>query len=80
MDATEAIRREMVAEINAKQAEREKLEAEYGQVWDTDQLREDFEVHSFLAPFISVTRKSDGAKGLLSFQHNPRYYFQWEPI
>lgn len=76
-DPTEGIRRQMVAEINAKEAGREELEKEYGQVWNTRELQQDFEVTAFLAPFVGVTRKSDGKKGLLKFQHDPRFYFSF---
>jgi len=59
-DPTEGVRRALVAEINADPASREALEAAHGQVWDTGQLTEDFDVHGFLAPFISVTRSGGG--------------------
>ena len=74
-DPTENIRREMVAEINSNPSERELLEQEHGQVWDTTELGQDFNVECFMAPFVVVTRKSDGAKGGLTFQHSPRYYY-----
>jgi hypothetical protein len=76
-DPTETIRREMVDEINSVPGSREALEQEHGQVWDTDQLRNDFEVTGFMAPFVAVKRKSDGKKGSLMFQHSPRFYFGW---
>ena len=76
-DPTEDIRRTMVAEINVEQAERDALTARYGQVWNTTELKDAYEVTGFLAPFIVVTRKSDGAKGSLMFQHSPRYYFSF---
>jgi hypothetical protein len=47
--------------------------------WDTEQLRELFTVHAFLAPFVVVTRKSDGVKGTVKFTPNPRFYFDFEP-
>ena len=75
MDQTEDIRRDMVAQINSNPSEREKLEALHGQVWDTDQMQEEFVAEGFMAPFIVVTRKRDGMKGSLAFQHSPRYYF-----
>ena len=56
-DPTESIRREMLAEINAQPGSREALEAEHGQVWDTQQLGEDFEVIGFAAPLVVVKRK-----------------------
>ena len=79
IDPTEAIRRERLAEINAVPGDREALEAEHGQVWDTTQLRQDFEVIGFLAPLVVVRRKADSAKGSLEFQSGPRYYFNFEP-
>jgi hypothetical protein len=78
-DPTEAIRRKKLAMINAQPASREELEAVHGQVWDTSQLAQDFEVIGFLAPFVVVRRKSDGVKGSLAFQHSPRFYFDFEP-
>jgi hypothetical protein len=78
-DETESIRRLQLAGINAKPGNREALEAEHGQVWDTEQLREDFNVEGFLAPYVVVRRKSDGERGSLMFQHNPRFFFSFEP-
>lgn len=76
-DPTENIRREMVESINSKRSEREELEVEYGQVWDTKELTEDFTVESFMAPFIVATQKSTGSKGTLMFSDYPRFYFNW---
>jgi len=42
-----------------------------GRVWDTNALRQDFDVLGFAAPFVVVRRKSDGVRGSLEFQHNP---------
>jgi hypothetical protein len=78
-DPTEAIRRQRLAEINAEPGSRQALEAKHGQVWDTDQLRQEFEVIGFMAPLVVVRRLSDGKKGSLEFQHNPRLYFGWQP-
>lgn len=78
-DPTETIRRQRLAEINAEPGSREALEAEHGQVWDTDQVRELFEVLGFLAPYVVVRRRSDGVKGSLEFQHDPRLYFNFQP-
>lgn len=76
-DPTEAARRVMVAIDALTPTPRELLEAEHGQVWDTDQMQEDFTVSGFLAPFVGVTRKSDDKKGLLCFQARPRFYFDF---
>jgi hypothetical protein len=53
--------------------------AEAKQRWDTDQLREEFEVIGFMAPFVVVRRKAEGAKGSMEFTHNPRFYFNFVP-
>jgi hypothetical protein len=78
-DDTEAIRRQQFVEINAQPGSREALEAEHGQVWTTQELGQDFQVEGFAAPYCIVRRKSDGQRGSLMFQHNPRYYFSFEP-
>jgi hypothetical protein len=77
-DPTESIRRQMVAEINAEPGSREALEAKHGQVWDTTELQRDFEVLGFMAPLIIVRRRSDGVRGSLMFQHDPRFYFGFQ--
>jgi hypothetical protein len=69
----------MVAEINAEPGSRANLGAKHGQVWDTDQVRNEFEVIGFLAPLVVVRRRADGMKGSLMFQHNPRFYFGFQP-
>ena len=75
MDVTESFRRHLMDEMVP--TERAELEETWGQVWDTRELQDDFVVHSFLAPFISVTRKNDGVNGALMFQHHPRFYFNF---
>lgn len=78
-DPTEAIRRERLAEINTEPGSREALEAQYGMVWATSELADEFEVIGFMAPLVVVRRRSDGVKGSLEFQHNPRLYFNFQP-
>ncbi len=78
-DATEMVRRQRLADINAEPGSREALEAEHGHVWDTRELSIDFDVLGFMAPVVVVTRKSDGRKGSLEFQHSPRFYFRFSP-
>jgi hypothetical protein len=76
-DETEGVRRVLVDVINSDPNGRSALEKEHGQVWDTNELSQDFSVLGFMAPFVVVKRKSDGVKGSLMFQHNPRYYFSF---
>lgn len=84
-DPTEGLRRTLVQYINNAVAglpdlrTRKRLEAEFGQVWDTTTLPQDFEVLGFLAPFVRVRRKSDNLDGTLTFTHSPRFYFDFQP-
>jgi hypothetical protein len=78
-DQTESIRKQMIGEINAQPGSREYLEAKHGQVWNTTELGRDFDVIGFAAPLVVASRKSDGQKGSLYFQHSPRFYYGFEP-
>ena len=82
-DPTEEARRALQGRLNHEAVgladPRTELEAKYGQLWDTDELREHFAVCGFAAPFVVVTRKSDGVKGSLLFSHNPKFYHSWTP-
>jgi hypothetical protein len=81
MDPAESIRRARVRELAQLEPEaaerRAQLEADYGKVWTTTEMADDFEVIGFAAPFIVVKRKADGQKGSLEFTHMPRFYFNW---
>lgn len=76
MANTEDIRREMI-ETGQPAVDATAAIINQEQTWDTDQLRQDFEVLGFAAPFVVVRRRSDGKKGSLEFNHNPRIYFGW---
>ncbi len=78
-ELVQAMRRSRLVEINLARADRTTLEARHGQVWDAAQLRRDFEVLEFAAPYIVARRRSDGVLGSLEFQHEPRFYFNFEP-
>lgn len=60
-----------------KLRERKRLESQYGQVWDTEELQRDFVVEQFAFGFVFVCRKSDNKQGSLSFQHHPRFYYSF---
>lgn len=74
-DNTEAARRALLPTMPAELAAR--IEAGE-QVWTTDELRAEFDVEGFAAPYVVVRRKSDAVKGSLQFSHHPRFYFAWE--
>jgi hypothetical protein len=77
-EAFEQIRVELNDEINKKPKTRQQLEADGEKVYDASELQAEFTVHGFLAPYVFATRKSDGKKGTLMFQHGPRFYFGFE--
>ena len=56
---------------------KEQLIEKYGEVWDTKELQENFEVTGFQAPYVAVKRKSDNVTGSLEFTHMPRFYFNF---
>jgi hypothetical protein len=78
-DETVELRRALVGLINAVPGNRSELEAEYGKVWERVEMEKEFEVIQFLAPFVLVKRRSDGAKGTLEFTHYPRFYYDFHP-
>jgi len=79
-DPTEPTRRKLVKKINSDPFTREHLEEVYGKgnVFDTEELREHFNVQGFAAPFCIVQRKSDDKIGTLTFQHHPRLYWDFQ--
>jgi len=80
IDETEMIRRQMVAEINAEPGSRPDLESKHGQVWDTTELQDDFQVLGFAAPFVIVKRRSDGVRGSLDVPEQPTVlYYCFSP-
>ena len=74
----ETRRRERLEAINGQPGSREALEATHGQVWDTEELQRDFAVLGYMAPYVVVCRKSDGQRGSLELQHQPRLYFNFK--
>jgi hypothetical protein len=74
-DPTENIRRERQAQLNSEAGGLQRLEDLYGRVWSTDELRRDFEVIGFMAPYVVVRDRITGKKGSMEFQHSPRFYF-----
>jgi hypothetical protein len=44
----------------------------------TEEMREQYEVLGFGYGYCAVRRKSDGVKGVLSFDHNPRVYYNFQ--
>jgi hypothetical protein len=66
-----------IIKLHSQPRTREELEAVYRQVWDEQQLAEDYELLGFTDERVDVRRKSDGALGSLSYQDKPRFYFSF---
>ena len=58
--------------------EAQDAESRHGQVWDSEEMRRDFEVLAFCAPWTVVKRRADGVTGSLEFQHAPRLYWGFQ--
>lgn len=85
MSELDSVRMVMAAFINAdaaatpEQELRQRLEANYpGDVYNTQEMTEKFEVVGFAAPFVVVKRLSDNKKGSLEFTHSPRFYYNFQ--
>lgn len=57
---------------------KEELKEIFGDVWDTTEVQKAFKIGSFLSPWCFATRRADGMRGSLTFQHNPRFYFNFK--
>lgn len=79
MNEFDATRIKRMAELSAEPVGRAALTVLHGQVWDTNELQADFQVISFLTPYVRVKRRTDGVEGTLEFQARPRFYFRFVP-
>ena len=69
----------MIDNTEPAQQDRQALEAAYGKVWDEEQLAQEFTVTANIAPQVVVLRKADLQVGSLTFQNQPRFYFDFKP-
>ena len=59
--------------------DRQALEAVYGKVWSEEEVAQVFRITAIIAPQVVVVRRSDGQVGTLTFQNDPRFYFDFNP-
>lgn len=71
----EQIRRNIRKALDEDAMPLEELKARHGDVWTTDELRQQFEVVGFGAPLVVVRRRCDNKLGSLFFQGAPRFYW-----
>lgn len=55
------------------------LAQKYGEVWNDEELVEQFGVQFFDGPRVHVIRLADGARGTVGFIDKPRFYFAFIP-
>lgn len=58
---------------------RQALEAAYGQVWDEQQLAQEFKVTAIIFPQVVVVRLADSQVGTMTCQNLPRFYHSFKP-
>jgi hypothetical protein len=59
--------------------DRKTLEAAYGKVWKEKELDQEFEVKAIIGLQVIVVRKADFQAGSMTFQNQPRFYFNFQP-
>lgn len=59
--------------------DRTTLEASHGKVWTEEELAQEFKVTAIIANKVVVVRKSDNQVGSLTYQNEPRFYFNFQP-
>jgi hypothetical protein len=75
-ELADVLRAEEAARLNAAG-----IPADYsGDVWTTEEMQAAFDVEGFAAPYVVVRRKSDNARGTLTFTHSPRLYFDFVEV
>jgi len=64
---------------NATGQDRQTLEAAYGKVWDEAELAQEFRVTAIISTQVVVVRRLDAQVGSMTFQNDPRFYFNFVP-
>ena len=80
-DNTEAPRRDLAREINANPLSRESLERAHGQVWDSAELTQDFDVEGFAGVKVEapIRRRPKTADLALMKRQAPRAALPYPP-
>ena len=79
-DPTFQMRQRWNEQINDRVRSRQELEEIWGQVIDHLEMRRRFNQFFFANPVLVCRRKSDGQRGTMLFQWQPRFYFRWKPF
>ena len=79
IDETETIRRQMVAEINANPGAERNLKPSTARSGTRAKCRTISRCSAFSLRLSSCSRRSDGVRGSLMFQNDPRLYYGFSP-
>ena len=78
-DPTVELRKQRAREINSRPRNRLALHRDFGDVWTHQEMAQEFDIVLWICPLVIVIRRSDGIKGSLLYQHQPRFYFRFYP-
>ena len=76
LEATECLARARAAQLHLD-LPRKTLEAFYGKVWTTEELKTEWLIVMFHPPLVYVKSRDDGSSGNFEYQDKPRYYFNF---
>jgi hypothetical protein len=68
-----------LTEIALRPRTRVELEAEFGQVWDADELNSEFITTAIIPPTYILLRRSDSVVGSAVCQPRPLLFFNFRP-
>lgn len=69
----------MTGNTNPTGLDRQALEAAHGDVWGEEQFLKEFHVGAIIGTSMVVVRRSDGQVGQITYQNQPRFYFNFQP-
>ena len=74
LEAAECLAKARAAQLNLN-LPRTTLEAFYGKVWTTEDLKGEWIIVEYDPPLVFVKSRADDSSGTFEFQNAPRFYF-----
>ncbi|GAF71108.1 unnamed protein product [marine sediment metagenome] len=66
--------------MDEKETRKTELVKQYGEVLNTAELQEKYEVSGFGYGMVFVKDKATGKKGAMDFDHMPRFYYNFQAV
>lgn len=57
---------------------RRRLEKQYGQVWNSNEMHQEFEILKITGSGFVVERRADGKRGSMDYLPSPLFYFDFQ--